>query len=61
MSDVTAAAAHPVPVGPAALTCGFAGRRTGSYRLQAFRRPTVLVFYPADWSPACTDQLILHL
>ncbi len=20
-------------------------------------RPVVLVFYPADWSPVCTDQL----
>ena len=22
--------------------------------------PTVLVFYPADWSPVCSDQLILY-
>jgi peroxiredoxin len=29
--------------------------------LQAFRgRPVVLVFYPADWSPVCGDQLALY-
>jgi peroxiredoxin len=29
--------------------------------LRHFRgRPTVLVFYPADWSPVCGDQLALY-
>src|SRR5512140_3653780 len=29
--------------------------------LSEFRgRPVVLVFYPADWSPVCTDQLGLY-
>jgi peroxiredoxin len=29
--------------------------------LSEFRgRPVVLVFYPADWSPVCTDQLALY-
>jgi peroxiredoxin len=29
--------------------------------LSDFRgRPVVLVFYPADWSPICTDQLSLY-
>jgi Peroxiredoxin len=23
-------------------------------------RPLILVFYPADWSPVCTDQLALY-
>ncbi|HYV01702.1 MAG TPA: redoxin domain-containing protein, partial [Actinomycetota bacterium] len=23
-------------------------------------RPLILVFYPADWSPVCTDQLGLY-
>ena len=23
-------------------------------------RPAVLVFYPADWSPVCSDQLVLY-
>jgi peroxiredoxin len=31
------------------------------YRLSAYRgRPVVLAFYPADWSPVCTDQLALY-
>jgi peroxiredoxin (alkyl hydroperoxide reductase subunit C) len=31
------------------------------YRLSTFRgRPVVLAFYPADWSPVCTDQLALY-
>jgi peroxiredoxin len=29
--------------------------------LEEFRdRPVVLVFYPADWSPVCNDQLVLY-
>src|SRR6201993_5021279 len=29
--------------------------------LKDFRgQPVVLVFYPADWSPVCTDQLALY-
>src|SRR6202161_2093514 len=29
--------------------------------LSEFRgRPVVLVFYPADWSPVCSDQLSLY-
>src|ERR1700722_13918505 len=29
--------------------------------LRDFRgRPVILVFYPADWSPVCTDQLSLY-
>ncbi|MFL5953356.1 MAG: redoxin domain-containing protein [Gaiellaceae bacterium] len=30
-------------------------------RLSDFRgRPAVLAFYPADWSPVCTDQMALY-
>ena len=25
-----------------------------------FGRPVILVFYPADWSPVCGDQLALY-
>jgi peroxiredoxin len=33
----------------------------GKTRLSEFRgRPVVLVFYPGDWSPVCTDQLSLY-
>jgi len=29
--------------------------------LSDFRgRPTILTFYPADWSPVCSDQLALY-
>jgi len=32
-----------------------------SYSLSDFRgRPVVLVFYPADWSPVCGDQIALY-
>ena len=32
-----------------------------SVRLSDLRgQPSVLVFYPADWSPVCTDQLVLY-
>jgi peroxiredoxin len=30
-------------------------------RLSGFRgRPVILAFYPADWSPVCTDQMVLY-
>jgi peroxiredoxin len=29
--------------------------------LQDFRgRPVILAFYPADWSPVCTDQMVIY-
>ncbi|MDX6427146.1 MAG: hypothetical protein QOD52_2551, partial [Gaiellaceae bacterium] len=32
-----------------------------SVRLSDFRgRPMILAFYPADWSPICTDQMALY-
>ncbi|MDX6401024.1 MAG: hypothetical protein QOF27_1630, partial [Gaiellaceae bacterium] len=32
-----------------------------SVRLDDFRgRPLVMAFYPADWSPVCTDQMALY-
>jgi peroxiredoxin len=32
-----------------------------SVRLADFRgRPAILAFYPADWSPVCTDQMALY-
>jgi len=34
---------------------------TTSVALADYRgRPVVLVFYPADWSPVCGDQLALY-
>jgi len=33
----------------------------GELALSDFRgRPVILVFYPADWSPVCGDQLVLY-
>jgi peroxiredoxin len=33
----------------------------GSVKLSALRgKPVVLIFYPADWSPVCGDQLALY-
>lgn len=29
-------------------------------RSECAGRPVVLVFYPADWSPVCSDQLVLY-
>jgi peroxiredoxin len=30
-------------------------------RLSDFRgRPVILAFYPADWSPVCSDQMVLY-
>ena len=32
-----------------------------SVRLDSFRgHPLILAFYPADWSPVCTDQMALY-
>jgi peroxiredoxin len=32
-----------------------------SVTLEAFRgRPLIIAFYPADWSPVCTDQMALY-
>ncbi|GGM11634.1 redoxin domain-containing protein [Dactylosporangium sucinum] len=40
-----------LPAGPDAQTVG-----TTQFR----GRPTVLAFYPADWSPVCSDQMSLY-
>ncbi|MEU7843393.1 redoxin domain-containing protein [Micromonospora sp. NPDC049114] len=34
------------------------GRQTGPEQFRG--RPVVLVFYPADWSPVCGDQMSLY-
>jgi peroxiredoxin len=51
------------PLAPGQLAPDFALRTTPDQRvaLSAFAgRPIVLVFYPADWSPVCGDQLALY-
>jgi len=51
------------PLQPATSAPDFELRSTPSQtvRLSDFRgRPVILVFYPEDWSPVCTDQLALY-
>ena len=51
------------PIEPGTPAPDFELRSTPSQtvRLSEFRgRPVVLVFYPEDWSPVCTDQLALY-
>jgi peroxiredoxin len=50
------------PPGPGSPAPDFRLRDTPdqSLSLSDFKgRPVVLVFYPADWSPVCTDQLVV--
>jgi peroxiredoxin len=51
------------PLGPGAVAPDFELLATPDQKvdLKHFRnRPVVLVFYPADWSPVCSDQLALY-
>jgi peroxiredoxin len=57
------AAERSSPLEPGTPAPDFELRSTPSQavRLSEFRgRPVVLVFYPEDWSPVCTDQLALY-
>ena len=60
---VTPAPNRPSPLEPGTRAPDFELRSTPSQavRLSELRgRPVVLVFYPEDWSPICTDQLALY-
>jgi peroxiredoxin len=49
------------PVGAAAPDFALRSTPDQTVRLADFRgRPVVLVFYPADWSPVCGDQIALY-
>ena len=51
----------PLPSGTAAPDFALLSTPDEAVSLANFRgRPVVLVFYPADWSPVCTDQLALY-
>jgi peroxiredoxin len=55
--------APSAPLGPGTQAPDFqlAGTENGEISLADYRgRPVVLVFYPADWSPVCGDQLALY-
>src|SRR5438132_8949890 len=53
--------AAPVAAGTAAPDFALPATQGRTAALSDFRgQPVVLVFYPADWSPVCTDQLALY-
>lgn len=55
--------ASQTPLQPATAAPDFELRSTPdqTLRLSDFRgRPVILVFYPEDWSPVCSDQLSLY-
>src|SRR6266446_7215021 len=54
-------ASSPIAAGAAAPAFALAGAPDRKIALSDFVGQTViLVFYPADWSPVCTDQLALY-
>jgi peroxiredoxin len=51
----------PLPPGTEAPGFELASSPDQTVSLSAFRgRPVILVFYPEDWSPVCSDQLALY-
>lgn len=51
------------PIRPGSVAPDFALPRTPDQKLSLRElrgRPVVLVFYPADWSPVCSDQLAIY-
>jgi peroxiredoxin len=51
----------PLPVGTEAPDFELRSTPDQALSLSALRgRPVVLVFYPEDWSPVCSDQLALY-
>lgn len=54
-------ATEPLQAGSQAPAFTLPATLEGSASLDDYRRrPVVLVFYPADWSPVCGDQLALY-
>ena len=52
---------EPLPPGSEAPAFELASSPDQTLSLSAFRgRPVILVFYPEDWSPVCSDQLALY-
>jgi peroxiredoxin len=53
--------ATPLPAGTKAPDFGLLSTPDQTVALSDFRgRPTILAFYPEDWSPVCSDQLALY-
>jgi len=60
-SQVQANASGALPSGTLAPDFALKSTPDQTVRLSEFRgRPVVLVFYPADWSPVCGDQVSLY-
>jgi peroxiredoxin len=52
---------EPLPAGSSAPDFSLLSTPDQRVALQEFRgRPVILAFYPADWSPVCTDQMSLY-
>lgn len=52
---------EPLPAGTPAPDFTLPATADQTVSLHEFRgRPVVLVFYPADWSPVCSDQISLY-
>src|SRR5580765_8289907 len=60
-SDLAAVAANILPAGAPAPDFALNATPNQTLRLSELRgRPVILVFYPADWSPVCGDQVALY-
>jgi len=58
---VTSTTSGPLEVGTPAPDFALQSTPDQKVSLSDFRgRPTILVFYPEDWSPVCSDQLALY-
>ena len=58
---MTDSAEHALESGTAAPAFELRATPDQSVKLSDFRgRPLVIAFYPADWSPVCTDQMALY-
>lgn len=61
MTESAPRSGQPIPAGTAAPPFKLQADPDRSVALAEFRgRPVVLVFYPADWSPVCGDQIGLY-
>jgi peroxiredoxin len=58
---VASTTSEPLPAGTQAPDFALPSTPSQRVSLSDFRgRPTILVFYPEDWSPVCSDQLALY-
>ena len=61
MTDPSVGHASPLPPGSRAPDFQLSSTPDERVSLAEFRgSPVILAFYPADWSPVCTDQMALY-